>query len=117
MKCIDKFTLLWVKSLIYSDESLPKVRFSESIEEANRMERCSILVKKRDKPYKESVFQLQIEEGNKEMGLVLKKIILWDRKLLPKDPKHKVLNFSTDYDFIESLKSNVRGIRDGPRFC
>lgn len=105
VKCMDKFTATWVKSLTYAGESLPKVRSSESMEEANRMGRCSILVKKRDKPYNESEFKLQIVEGNKEMGLVVKKIILWDRKLLPKDPKHMVLNFSADYDFIESLKS------------
>lgn len=46
--------------------------------------------------------QPQIEEGLKVLGL-----ILWDRKLLPKDPKHMVVNFYEDYDFIGELSDIV----------
>lgn len=104
----DEFTKKWLGSLDFKleEKGVPTLRASDSIEEANRMGRCSILVKNRTKKYTEEDFLRQLNQGNKDRGFVINKILLWDRKLLPKDPKHMVLNFSVDYDFIEWMKVN-----------
>lgn len=105
--CGDPFTAKWVKELSFKIPDCPKLIVSIDDDEEERLGRCTILVRRRKKPYKIKDFQSQLCNGNP--GLVIKKLVLRERKYLPDDPKHMVLGFSVDFDAEEWFKS-VQGL-------
>lgn len=109
VKCGDMFTAKWIFDLKIRIKDIPKLKVMIDDDEASKMGRCTILVRKRLAPYKHSEFLRQLVEGNP--GFKIKTLILRDRKYLERDPKHMVLAFSLDMDAIEWLKGRGGQVR------
>ena len=107
--CADAFTAEWVKRLSFKIEGVPNLTIYIDDDEMENLGRCTILVKRREEKYKHAEFLNQMVAGNP--GLVIKKLILRERKYIPEDSKHMVLVFSIDSEAIEWLRTRKGVVR------